>query len=206
MSKYNTFCMKKIETIWHHLLWLVLEKREFKHTQKEIAEYFGYSLSTVNLAVKQLSLIGAIDIRGKFFIIKDTKKILLYWATHRNIQKNIIYETYVDQSVQEIEGLIPFDTIIGGYSAIKFILKELPADYSKVYLYVNEKKIEEVKKRFPKNKNIPNLIILKEYPKQRLYGKFTTLAQTFIDIWNMNDWYAKDFLRELERKIDDVLS
>ncbi|MDP1689792.1 MAG: hypothetical protein Q8L52_01115 [bacterium] len=198
--------MKKIETIWHHLLWLSLEKREFKHTQKKIAEYFGYSLSTVNLAVKQLALVGAIDIRGKFFIINDAKKILLYWATHRNIQKSIIYETYVDQSVQEIEGLISFDAIIGGYSAVKYILKELPSDYSKVYFYIDEEKIEEVKKRFPKSANTSNLIVLKAYSKQDVYGKSTSLPQTFVDIWNMNDWYAKDFLQELERKIDGLLS
>jgi len=198
--------MKKIETIWHHLLWLALEKREFKHTQKKIAEYFGYSLSTVNLAVKQLALVGAIDIRGKFFVINDAKKILLYWATHRNIQKSIIYETYVDQPIQEIEGLIPFDAIIGGYSAVKYILKELPSDYSKVYFYIDEGKIEEVKKRFPKSTNASNLIVLKAYPKQHIYGKSTSLPQTFVDLWNMNDWYAKDFLQELERKIDGLLS
>ncbi len=198
--------MKKIETIWHHLLWLALEKREFKHTQKKIAEYFGYSLSTVNLAVKQLALVGAIDVRGKFFIINDAKKILLYWATHRNIQKSIIYETYVDQSILEVEGLIPSDAIIGGYSAVKYILKELPSDYSKVYLYIDEEKIEEVKKRFPKIAGISNVFVLKTYLKQSIYGKSTSLPQTFVDIWNMNDWYAKDFLQELERKIDDVLS
>ena len=197
--------MKKIETIWHHLLWLALEKREFKHTQKKIAEYFGYSLSTVNLAVKQLALVGAIDIRGKFFIINDAKKILLYWATHRNIQKSIIYETFVDQPVQEMEGLIPHGAIIGGYSAVKYIFKELPSDYSKVYFYIDEERIEEVKKRFPKNKNSSNLIVLKAYSKQDVYGKSTSLSQTFVDIWNMNDWYAKEFLQELERKIDGIL-
>jgi len=198
--------MKKIETIWHHLLWLALEKREFKHTQKRIAEYFGYSLSTVHLAVKQLALVGAIDIRGKFFVINDAKKILLYWATHRNIQKSVLYETHVDQPIQEIEGLIPFDAIIGGYSAVKYILKELPSDYSKVYFYMDEERIEEVKKRFPKVAGISNVFVLKAYSKQDLYGKSTSLPQTFVDLWNMHDWYAKDFLQELERKIDGLLS
>ena len=91
--------MKKIETIWHHILWLVLEKGNYKFTQKEITEYFKYSSSTVNLAVKKLALIGAVDIKGKFFVVKDAKKILYYWATHRNIQKNIIYETYIGESI-----------------------------------------------------------------------------------------------------------
>ncbi len=197
--------MKKIETIWHHILWLVLEKGNYKFTQKEITEYFKYSSSTVNLAVKKLALIGAVDIKGKFFVVKDAKKILYYWATHRNIQKNIIYETYIGESIYELEGLIPPEAIFGGYTAAKYILGEPSSDYSKVYFYINEEKIEEVKKRFPKTSGTPNIIVLKSYPKQREYGNMTTLSQTFVDLWNMNDWYAKDFLQELERRIDDVL-
>lgn len=198
--------MKKIETIWHHLLWIALEKKEYKHTQQEIAWYFKYSLSTVNLAVKQLSKIGAIDIQGKFFVVKDVKKILFYWATHRNLSKSIIYETYVNDSVQEIEGLLPANAIWGGYTAARQILKESPSDYSKVFFYIDEEKIEEIKKRFSENCGTPNLIVLKAYSKQSEYGNLTSLPQTFVDIWNMNDWYAKDFLKELERKIDGILS
>jgi len=198
--------MKKIETIWHHLLWLAIEKGEFKHTQTQLAEYFGYSLSTVNLAVKQLEAIGAIIISGKFFIVKDPKKILLFWATHRNIQKSVIYETFINQPVYEIEGTLPFDAILAGFTAARHILNDSPADYSKVYIYIDEEKIEEIEKRFPKINNNPNLIVLKSYPKQHEYGNLTTLPQTFVDLWNTNDWYAKDFLLELERKIDNVLS
>jgi len=54
--------MKKIETTWHHLLWSALEKRQFKHTQKSLADYFGYSLNTINLAVKKAAAIGAVKI------------------------------------------------------------------------------------------------------------------------------------------------
>lgn len=198
--------MKKIETIWNYLLWTAIEKKEFKHTQKALAINFNYSLSTVNSAVKQLALIGAVDVHGKFFIVKDPKKILLFWATHRNIQKNIIYETFIDAQVMEIEGLIPPEAIFGGYTAVKYILGEPPADYSKVYFYINEEKISEVIKRFPKLAGNSNVIVLKAYPKQSEYGNFTNIAQTFVDIWNMNDWYAKDYLNELERKIDGLLS
>ncbi|KKP47061.1 MAG: hypothetical protein UR39_C0011G0013 [Candidatus Woesebacteria bacterium GW2011_GWA1_33_30] len=188
------------------MLWLAIEKGEFKHTQKAIAEYFDYSLSTVNLAVKQLALINGIDVRGKFFIVNDPKKILIFWSTHRNIQKSIIYETYVNAPILEIEGLIPAEVIFAGYTAAKHILKESPSDYSKVYFYIDERKIIEVENRFPKIVGTPNLIILKAYPKQIECGNITTLAQTFVDIWNMGDWYAKDFLIELEGKIDGLLS
>lgn len=198
--------MKKIETIWSYLLTQALEKQIYKHTQKDLASYFGYSLSTVNLAVKQLAQIGSLEINGKYFVIRDVKKILYYWACHRNLQKSILYETYVDVSIQELEGLIPPEAIFAGYSSAKYILNESPSDYSKVYIYINENELDKVKDRFPKIGKAPNLIILKSYPKLIEYGNYTNIAQTFVDIWNMNDWYAKEFLIGLERRIDGLLS
>jgi hypothetical protein len=33
------------------------------------------------------------------------------------------------------------------------------------------------------------------------YGQTTTLAQTFVDLWNLSEWYAKDFLNAIKGKI-----
>jgi hypothetical protein len=198
--------MQKIETIWHDLLWNALEKKEFRHTQKSLSDKYGYSLSTVNLAVKSLARIGGIKMSGKFFTVFDVKKILYYWATHRNLEKDIIYETCVNLPILEIEGMIPDGAILGCYTAAKNILNEPPADYSKVYFYFDEDKLDIVKKRYPSAKGNNNLFILKTYSKQINYGNVTTLPQTFVDIWNLSDWYARDFLTALERRIDDVLS
>lgn len=38
------------------------------------------------------------------------------------------------------------------------------------------------------------------------YGFKTTLVQTFVDIWNLKDWYSKDFTASLEGKINELLS
>ena len=199
--------MKKIETIWHHLLFSAIEKGEFKYTQKSLANFFGYSLSTVNLAVKIVASVGAVNIKGKFFILSDVKKLLYFWATHRNLEKGIVYETFMDVGVSEIEGLMPGGIIFAGYSAATRILNDPPADYSKVYIYAYEENIDEIKKRFPRSTGQPsNLIVLSPYGKQKDYGEITTVAQTFVDIWNMGDWYSKDFIFELERKIDELLS
>lgn len=69
--------MKKIETIWHHLLWQVLEKKQFKHTQQGLAREFGYSLSTVHSAVKKVADIGAVRVAGKFFKVENAKKAFI---------------------------------------------------------------------------------------------------------------------------------
>lgn len=206
MSKYNIYYMQKIETIWHHLLWSALEKGIFQHTQKDIAREFGYSLSTVNLAIKSVESVGGVKISGKFFNVSDPKKLLFFWATHRTLSKDIIYRTHVDQPVLEIEGLIPADAILGCYTAGRMVLGEAPADYSKVCFYFDEDKLDFVKKRFPplENNNY-NLFVLKTFPEMLEYGNLSSLPQTFVDLWNLDDWYAKDFLDALERKIDDIL-
>lgn len=198
--------MRKIETIWHHLLVNALEKGELRHTQKAISERFGYSLSTINLAVKKAEFVGAIKMSGKFFTVSDVKKLLYFWATHRNLNRDIIYKTWVDEPVLEIEGLIPDGAVFACYTAAKEILKEAPSDYSKVYLYFDEGNLETVKKRFPPS-DLPNfnLFVLKEAPWQKDYGQVTSLANTFVDLWNLSDWYAKDFLIALEREIDGIL-
>ena len=95
--------MKKIETIWHHLLYSALKENNFKHTQKQLAGKFGYSLSTINYALTVPEKIGAIRKESKFFVLADFKKLLYYFASFRNFNKDIIYQTYVDEPVGEIE-------------------------------------------------------------------------------------------------------
>ncbi|MBU3935686.1 hypothetical protein KJ909_03360 [Patescibacteria group bacterium] len=199
--------MKKIETTWHHLLILAIEKGQFKHTQESLAGHFGYSLSTINLAVKKAAAVGAVKMSGKFFVLSDPKKLLFYWATHRNLDKDILYKTHSGLPISEIEGLIPPQSIMGGFSAAKKILGEAPSDYSKVFFYLSPETVETATKRYPAStKGNENIFVLKSYPKQKEYGQITTLPQTFVDLWSLSDWYAKDFLTSLEEKIDGLLS
>lgn len=201
------FNMKKIETTWHHLLWSAVGKNQFKHTQKSLADYFGYSLSTINLAIKKAATIGAVKMSGKFFVLSDPKKLLFFWATHRTLDKDYIYKTHSDLSIGKIEGLIPPQSIVGGFSAAKKILGEAPSDYSKVFFYLPQEEIETAKKRYPSSVKEPkNIFVLKSFPKQKEYGQVATLPQTFVDLWSLPDWYAKDFLISLEEKIDGLLS
>ncbi|MBU1016583.1 MAG: hypothetical protein ABIJ36_01650 [Patescibacteria group bacterium] len=199
--------MKKIETIWHYILWSALEKGVFKHTQKELSKLFGYSLSTVNLALHVPTQIGAVKKTSKFFTVFDFKKFLYLYASCRNLQKDIIYQTNLSVPVMEIEGLVPSQSIYACYSAARHVFKEPPADYSKVYVYLEEEHLPKIFKRFGKNndKN-PNFFILKMHGTMKKYGNITTVPQTFADIWNLSDWYSRDFILALEEKIDGILS
>lgn len=199
--------MKKIETIWHEILNEALHKGNFKRTQQAIAAKLGCSLSTVNHALNIPTQIGAIRKESKFFVLEDFKKLLYYWASVRNLARNIVYATRVDLPVLEIEGRALPDSIYACYSAAHHLLGEPPADYAAVYFYVQPENLAQFQERFPHDtKTAPNVFALRA-PQNLPHTKAgTTLVQTFVDIWNLKDWYAKDFTRALEEKIDGLLS
>jgi len=193
--------MKKIEFVYREILYQSLEKKNNKLTQLAIASKLNISLSTVSYALKPLRVMGAVDVRLKNFIVVDKRKILYYWASLRNISRDIIYKPRVGKPVQKIESEMPHNIVYGAFTAYKFKFKDVPADYSEVYVYGSD----DIKKRFSENKNVPNLFVLKKDDLMEGYGKTATLAQTFVDLWNLKEWYAKEFLIALENKINGMI-
>ncbi len=191
--------MKKIEQVYREVLYQALEKENMSMTQLELSKKLIMSLSTVNLALKNLEKMNSIKIQKMNFKVIDIRKILYYWASIRNIEKDIIYKTRVELSVKETEKSLP-DIIYGAYSAYKFRFRDVPADYSETYVYADEKELEIIKKRFPQNEKKPNFFVLKKDENMK-YSKTGTIAQIFADLWNLRQWYADDFVRALEKRL-----
>lgn len=155
--------MTKKEIIWREILNQAIENKKIEFTQKELAQKYGFSLSTVFNALKIPRQANAVE--GKRgFRVQDIEKFLYLWATFRKIKKDIIYQTNINKRVFEIEGEMPPNVIFGGYNAFLKKYKEAPADYDKIYIYSNENEVEEIKKRFPPQKGYINLIVLKAIP------------------------------------------
>lgn len=199
--------MKKAEIIYREILYQATERNNRILTQAGIAKSLGISLSTVNSAVKHLEKIGAVDVKKRGFHVVDARKTLYYWASIRSLQKDIIYATRAEKPVVEIEKSMPDSIVFAGFTAYKFLFKDVPADYSEIYVYEenNEESIKDIKKRFPENKGIPNLFVLKKDSAMDKYGKKTTMANTFVDLWNLKEWYAKEFVRAMEEKLHGIL-
>jgi hypothetical protein len=189
--------MKKIEMVYNLILEEVLEKKNREMTQAWIAGALSISLSTVNAAMGHLRKMHAVEVKNRSFFVVDAKKILYYWASIRNLEKDIVYSTRSGKSAAEIEKSMPSGVVYAACSAYKILFRDVPADYSEVYVYGNAKEIEE---RFPPAKSRPNIFVLKPAA-----GKMT-IANIFVDLWNMKEWYAKDFLEALEGKIDGILA
>ncbi|MFH1536295.1 MAG: hypothetical protein ABIC96_04505 [Patescibacteria group bacterium] len=195
--------MKKIEIIWRELLYQSIEKGNRQFTQKNLAAKFAYSTSTVFQALRPLREMGAVRVTGRNFTLEDPEKLVYHWASVRKLSSDILLKGHLDIPVKEMEGLAPPSSIFGGYSAACRFFSEAPADYDKLCLYVRD--LDEVLKRYKIGRGRPNLLILKADDFLADYGDFTTISQTFVDIWNFEDWYAKEFTAALKRKIDEFL-
>ena len=197
--------MKKIETVWCQLLFNVLEKHQTHFQQQELAEALNISTSTVNHALKDLRRMGAVRIGGAGGTVVDTEKILMHWANHRQLPNDISSTLSLSQPVIEAEGLLPPGSILGGYSAVRRWYGEPPADYSSVYVYHSDP--TAVVRRFSgEGSGSTKLVVMRLNPKIPLRSETTTLGHTFVDLWNLTDWMAKDFVRRIKQEIDDILS
>jgi len=190
--------MKRIEEVYREILYQSMEQGQPRLTQSQIAGTLELSLSIVNLALQPLRRMNAIDIRKMGFSVIDKRKILFYWASIRNPGNDIIFSTRIDKPVKQIEAEMPSDIIFAGYSAYKFRFKDTPADYSEVYVYADN--ADEIKNRFPTTKGPANLYVLKKDKNMVM-----TVGQIFVDLWNMREWYARDFLNAVEARIHGLL-
>ncbi|MBU4480981.1 hypothetical protein KKH59_01560 [Patescibacteria group bacterium] len=193
--------MNKKEIIWREILNQTIENKKTEFTQKDLAQKYGYSLSTIFNALKIPQESGAVRKSGRGFKVEDKEKFLYLWATMRRFKKDIIYQTNISKSAREIEADMPPEVIFGCFSAYSKKYKSPPADYDKVYVYADRKTLEELKIRFPKKEGYANLIVLPADPVLQNLGKITPDVQTFVDLWNLSEWYAKDFLNALKEKI-----
>ncbi len=190
--------MKKSELIYREVLG-AMEKKQHRFTQLELARQLGISLSTANNALKPLRNMGAVKVMRRSFEVVNAKKLLYYWASVRNIEKDIIYRTRAEikGTAAEIEKRMPPGVVFAAYSAYKFRFNDAAADYSEVYAYCSEADLAEVKKRFPPKDNNPNLFVL----RKDFADSSMPLAHIFVDLWNLKEWYASEFLKALEERL-----
>ncbi|HLD06797.1 MAG TPA: winged helix-turn-helix domain-containing protein [Candidatus Nanoarchaeia archaeon] len=195
--------MKKGEQVLREILYQCMEQKNRRLTQRELSIGLHTALSNVHHAIQPLVKMGAIAVQGRNFTIISPRKILLYWASVRSIQKDIIYATRVDEGASAMEKRMPADVVFTACSGYKLKFKEMPADYSEVYIYADNG--EEIKRRFGESRNPPNLFVLQKDRNMERYGKTATWANLFVDLWNMKEWYAADFLKALEAKLHGIL-
>lgn len=196
----------RYESVYREILYKIIDEG-YKgiFTQRKLGSTCRLSVSTVSHALKPLAEMNILEKYPMGFRVLDPWKLLLYWASIRRLNREVVYTCYVDMAIEEIETSLPPDSIPTAYTAFKIKYKSVPADYSEVLVYGRPanllKRIECSRKRRMK----PNLIVL------RLDGhieKFSIAptCQIYVDLWNLNTWYANEYLKKLEEIINGVLA
>lgn len=195
--------MLKKEVVWREILFQARQNKKVKFTQKELAEKFGFSVSTVFNALKTLRAAHIIKVTGRFFVLEDYRKLLYLWASERNLKKAIFYQSFLGSDIKTLEAAMPPDVVFGLFSAFSILRGAVPSDYDHLYVYADQTKLGEILKRVSEYKIIStrvNFFVLQ--PDQWLsHYHDLPLEQTFVDIWNAPEWYAKDFLKALEEEL-----
>jgi len=194
--------MNKKEIIWRKILYQASEEGKYNFIQQELAQEHGFSVSTVFQALQVPRRSGIVDVGGRGFSLIDFEKLLYLWSTVRNIEKEIIYTTHISKNVTEIEGELPPSAIFGFFSAFRKKFDTVPTDYDRVYAYINEKNLDDIKQRFPASRGYENLFILAPDPWLEKFGNITPSVQMFADLWNTPEWYAKDFVNALRDRFN----
>jgi len=192
--------MKRVERVYCELLEKIIQDHINKTTQKQLSKDCAVSIGTVNYALKPLSQMGIIEKKQRSFKIINPKKLLLYWASKRNLTNEIIYAAFSKENTRKIELMMP-PCIFTAYSGYKHKFNDAPADYGEIYAYSD---LVLVKKRFPLVKsNLNNIFILKKdsYIEKRSEDGVAPVSLIYADLWNLNTWYANEFLKALEKKM-----
>lgn len=177
-----------------------------RFTQMELSTRLGISIGNINKVLMRLKEINAVKIEHRSFHITELDRLLLYWATHRRLDRDIIYRASSDMRVVDIENNLPNGIAFTAYTAYKKIYRSIPADYSEVFVYATDEALDTIKERFPKRGRFPNIIVLNtdKILKKRImsYGvNVTSIPNIFVDLWNIKTWYSLEFARALSKKL-----
>lgn len=190
--------MDKKELIYHAILESYFKKKQILFTQSSIAKTCHVSIGLVNATVWQLEDLGVVRIKLRSFELQDAKKLLVFWATKRNLKKDLVYKTYFNGTVKEIESLMSNEAVFTAYSAYRLTYKDAPSDYDKVYVY--SENLKSIEQRFPFNKKeAPNVFVFKK--PEFLTEKIVSPDLLYVDLWNLGDWFAAEYLKALEKRL-----
>jgi len=164
--------------------------------EREIAKRCGLAVSSVSYALRPLKGIGAVEVHRRGFRLLDPWKTLIYWCSVRSLWRDVVYLNELDLQVREIEESLPPSSIPTAYTGFKLRFGYAPADYGEVLTYGIREEFED---RFgdERRSSRPNLIVLKMDEHLRGLGRLP-LAQLYVDLWNLETWYAQEFLRRIE--------
>ena len=191
----------KIERIYRELLLNSLLKISTVK-QEELARRCQVSIGLVNKVIKKVEAARAAEATRLGVRILSPARILNLWATERKLERDV-WQAFRIDPLEEVERELPRGAILTAFSAWSSLTGRRPAEYSRVYFYVEEKEEFELWAGFRRakiRKTNPNVFALHvEDPHLLLTSKngIASVPQIYVDIYSIGGPEAAPYLRDI---------
>jgi len=191
----------KIERIYRELLLRSLAGAS-RVKQEELVGRCQVSLGLANKTVKKLEMAGAAEATRQGVRILSPARILNLWSTERRLSSNIVRAFRLDP-MEDTEKKLPRTSILTAFSAWYALTGRRPAEYSRLYFYIEDTeeferwfKFREAKAR----KTNPNVFVLRTDDPHLLIASERGIApipQIYVDIYASGGPEAAPYLRDI---------
>ena len=194
--------MLKEERIYREIL-IGVQRKKGLFYQNRVSKECGVSIGLVNKTIKKLERQSSIQKKVKGFSVIDPSKVLLYWATRRNIQKDVSTKFCIKKDISSIEKTLPSCVIFTGYSGWRLSTGRTPVDYREVYVYMKKKDEDKIDLWLNENKpskGLENLFIMCIDDLHLINNSEKNIApipQIFVDLYSMGGLSSKYFLNDI---------
>lgn len=193
--------MPAVEMVWRHLLVGTHDGQRRWPSVSALADELGMGVSTAHRSLAHPIEIGAVRVstlRG--LVVLDPARLLMVFAAHRHVGRDIVLRCRVDAPALEVEALAGGScAVLGGFGAAVAHSGGVNriADYTSVLFYGD-----------------PHLAGLASAPPgegtevliatgDRLlasYGRVTPLCQAYADLFSLPGWQAARFVEALDMR------
>jgi len=191
--------MPAVEAVWRHLLVGARDGRRRWPSLSALAAELGTPVSTTHRSLAHPVEIGAVSVSPLDGLqVLDPARLLVLFAAHRHVQRDITKRSWVKLRAIEVERLATSrEVVLGGFGAVVAHLggSNTIADYSSV-LYYGDPGLPDLAPA-PAGQGTEVLIAEPDRLLPR-YGRVTPLSQAYADLFSLPGWQAARFIDELD--------
>jgi len=193
--------LSKTQQVWRHLVAGAVEQdRRRWDSIVALADELGMGVSTTHRALGHPVEIGAVHVRpaGGVRVI-DPGRLLILWAGHRRLSRDVVDRFEVDASAPVVERSITNPAaILGGFGAVVAHMGgNRVADYETVVVYGDPGVDVTGRVEDPEPGRVTEVLVARPDPLLARYGRVTPLTQAWVDLFSLPGWQAARFVHNL---------
>jgi hypothetical protein len=193
--------VSKTQQVWRHLAVGAIERHQRRWDSiVALAAELGMGVSTTHRALGHPVEIGAVHVPpGGGVRAVDPGRLLILWAGHRHVGRDLVERFEVDASAPVVERSITNpDAILGGFgAAVAHMGGNRVADYETVLVYGDPGIDVTGRVEDPEPGRVTEVLVARPDPLLARYGRVTPLTQAWVDLFSLPGWQAARFVHHL---------